>query len=147
MVPLISIIFGLPMIILSAQMVVGMRTPIFPKFIRNQTIQREVLVQGIGKCVRGLETIERYIKPRFALLSYPILDRVHGLMALTMAILVTLPIPLFNILPSLALAILAVGLLQRDGLLISAAYAVAAWCLILFKSLGHLAHHLTTASS
>lgn len=144
MVPFVSILFGLPMIILSAQMVVGIRTPIFPRFIRNRTIPYQALIDGIGKSIRGLETIEHYIKPRFCFLSSPRLNRVHGLIALILAIMVTLPIPLFNVPPSIALAVLAIGLLQRDGILIGVAYVIGFWCLILFKSLGHLAQHLTS---
>ena len=146
MVPFISVLFGLPMILLSAQMVFGIRTPIFPRFIRHRTIRQNLLVQGINQSIRGLEIIERYIKPRLYYLSHPFLNRVHGLTALVLAIMVSLPIPLFNVPPSIALAVLAMGLLQRDGLLIAVAYILGFWCLRLFESLGHLAHHLTSSS-
>jgi hypothetical protein len=146
MVPLISILFGLPMVILAAQMVVGLRAPVFPRFIRRQTIQREALLKGLERAIYSVEKIERYIRPRFMFLTHPRLDRVHGLLALVLAVMVTLPIPFFNMPPSLGLALLAIGMLQRDGIFIMLAYAVGVWCLWLFKSLGHFAHSLTSGS-
>jgi hypothetical protein len=143
MVPLISMLFGLPMIILAAQMVLGLRAPIFPHVILDRTIKREALMAGLGHAIFWLEKIEHYIKPRLPLLTMPELDRIHGLLALIFAVMVTIPIPLFNVPPSLGIAFLAIGMLQRDGLFILFAYAIGYWCIILFKSLGHLAHSLS----
>ena len=140
MIPFSSFLFGLPMVILSVQMVLGFKAPIFPYVIRRQTIPRAALMQGLQRALYGMEKVERYIKPRWMFLTHPSLDRVHGLLALIMAILVTLPIPLFNIPPSLGLGMLAIGMLQRDGLFIVLAYAIGVWCFLLFRSLGHLAH-------
>jgi hypothetical protein len=139
MVPFISVLFGLPMVILAAQMVMGLHAPIFPAFIRRRVLQREALMQGLDRAIYGIEKMEHYIKPRFMFLTHPSLVRVHGLLALIMAMMVTLPIPFFNVPPSLGLACLAIGMLQRDGIFIVLAYAVGSGCLVLFKSLSHLA--------
>jgi hypothetical protein len=146
MVPFSSIVFGVPMIILAAQMVLGFRAPIFPRVVRRQKIQRAALVQGLERAIYGIEKIERYIKPRFLFLTHPVANRIHGLMALVMAIMVSIPIPFFSFPPSLVLIMLAIGMLQRDGIFILLAYAVGIWCVLLFKSLGHLAHSLTHSS-
>lgn len=140
MVPFISILFGLPMVILSAQMVLGLHAPIFPAFIRRRIFHREALLQGLDRALYGIETIEHYIKPRFLFLTHPNLVRVHGLLALMLAVMVTLPIPLFNVPPSVGLVFLAIGMLQRDGIFIMLAYAVGSICLLMFKSLGHFAN-------
>jgi len=147
MVPFLSILFGLPMIILSGQMVVGFRIPIFPRFVRQAVIKRDRLATGLEKAIKGVERIERYIKPRLSFLSNPHLDRLHGLTALVLAVMVAIPIPLFNIPPSIALILLGIGILQRDGLFIIIAYSLGFWCLILLKSLGHIAHALTLNAS
>jgi hypothetical protein len=145
MVPFISFLFGLPMVILAVQMVLGLRTPIFPKFIRHQTIRREPFLHGLEKAVLWMSKVERYIRPRFAPLSDPLLNRIHGMLALVLAVMVTLPIPLFNILPSIGLALLAIGMMQRDGLFIVASYVVGGWSLILFRSIGqHIAHSFSS---
>ncbi len=142
MVPMISILFGLPMVILAVQMVLGLRVPMFPDFVRHRNIPRDALVQGLSRAVYGVEKAERYISPRFLFLAGPQADRVHAVLALVLAIMVTLPIPVLNVPPSIALAFLAIGMLQRDGLFIIIAYALGIWCLWLFKSLGHVVHSL-----
>ena len=146
MVPLISILFGVPMVILAVQMVLGLKAPIFPAALRRQSIPRSALMSGGARVVGWVAKIESYIKPRFLFLSSPWLIRVHGVVLMLLAVMVTVPVPLFNVPPSLGIAFMAIGLLQRDGLFIVAAYAVAAWCLILFQSLGHVAHSLTHAA-
>ena len=140
MVPFISILFGLPMVILAAQLVIGLRAPIFPAAIRHRTIRREPFVAGIDRAIRAVEVLERFIKPRFRLLSDPRLARVHGIAALVMSIMVALPIPVVNVPPSLGLVMLSLGILTRDGIFILIGYAIGVWCLWLFKSLGHIAH-------
>jgi len=142
MVPMISILFGLPMVILAVQMVLGLRVPVFPDIIRHRTIPRAPLVQGLERAIFWVEKAERYISPRFLFLAGPHADRVHAVLALVLAVMVTLPIPVLNVPPSIGLAILAIGMLQRDGLFILLAYAGGIWCLWLFKSLGHAVHSL-----
>jgi hypothetical protein len=136
------------MVILAAQMVLGFHAPVFPAFIRRQTIQREALVKGLDRALYGVEKIERYIKPRALFLTHPALNRLHGLAALVMAVMVTLPIPLVNVPPSVGLAFLAIGMLQRDGIFILLAYVIGMGCLLLFKSLlGHITHSVAGSSS
>jgi len=143
MVPFSSIVFGLPMVVLAAQIALGLHAPIFPRVLRRQMIQREALMAGLERIVIGLQRIEHYIKPRFMFLTHPHLDRVHGVVVLIMAAMVTMPIPVLNVPPSFGIAFLAIGVLQRDGLFITLGYGVGFWCLVLFKSLGHYAHLLT----
>src|ERR1700733_9602805 len=81
MVPFLSFFLGLPMVVLAAQMTLGLRTPVFPDVIRHRTISRAALDDGIARGVHWLEKIERYIKPRAAFLSDVRLARVHGLFA------------------------------------------------------------------
>jgi hypothetical protein len=49
-----------------------------------------------------------------------------GLVCLLLAIVVLLPIPLGNMLPALAISMLALGVLERDGYWIVAGLATAA---------------------
>ncbi|MDX2027025.1 MAG: exopolysaccharide biosynthesis protein [Alphaproteobacteria bacterium] len=142
MVPMISVLFGLPMVILAAQMVLGFRAPIFPVAVRHRTIRRDALVRGLETGVVWVGKLERFIKPRFLFLSVRQLDRVHGLLALMLAVMVALPIPVVNVPPSVGLVFLAIGMLEKDGVFIALAYAIAIWCLFLFKSLGYAAHTL-----
>ena len=139
MIPMVSIVFGVPMIVLAVQMILGLKTPIFPPAIRHHTLPRARLVHGLNLAIVWIGKVERYIKPRFAVVSDPVFTRVHGMVLLFLAVMVALPIPLFNVPPSLAVAFLAIGILQRDGLFILLGYATGVWCLVLFHSLSRAA--------
>ena len=58
-----------------------------------------------------------------------------GLAILAMAVIITLPIPLGNILPVIALAMLALALLERDGVAVLWALAMSlvaiVWTIVL----------------
>lgn len=65
-----------------------------------------------------------------------------GLCILVMAVIITLPIPFGNVLPVIALAVLAVALIERDGvavmwaLFLSAAAIVWTGALVMFGAQG-----------
>ena len=142
MLPGLSILFGLPMVILAVQMVLGLRTPIFPRFIRHRTVRRDVLSRGLALGIRGMQKTEYLLRPRFLILSGPHLDRLHSMLALVLSMMVVLPIPFLNLPPSLGVVVLALGLMQRDGAFIAASYVIAGWSLWLFGSLSHVAQAL-----
>ncbi len=142
MLPGLSILFGLPMVILAVQMVLGLRAPIFPRFIRHRTVRRDVLSRGLALGIRGMQKTEYLLRPRFLILSGPHLDRLHSMLALVLSMMVALPIPFLNLPPSLGVVVLALGLMQRDGAFIAASYVIAGWSLWLFGSLSHVAQAL-----
>lgn len=142
MVPGLSLILGLPLIIVTVQMVLGFRTPLIPAFVRRRTINRALLMRGLDVGSRSMVALEKHFRPRLWLIAGHHMDRLHSVLALFMAVLMTLPIPFVNLPPSLGLIALALGMIQRDGLFIISSYLIATWCLWLFGSLGHAAHVL-----
>lgn len=56
------------------------------------------------------------LKPRLKFLVHPPAEFVIGLLCLILSIVLTLPIPLGNILPALAICFFAFAILERDGL-------------------------------
>jgi hypothetical protein len=56
------------------------------------------------------------MKPRLTILAARPAVHLVGLVGLCMSIILFLPIPLGNMLPSLVICILSLGILERDGL-------------------------------
>ena len=71
------------------------------------------------------------MRPRLTLLAMPPFVRLVGLVALCMSIVLFLPIPLGNMLPSIAICIMALGVLERDGIWILIGIAVAAASMVI----------------
>lgn len=82
-----------------------------------------VLVQRIRP---WLARAERLLRPRVARLALPPMEYLVGLVCLLLAIVLVLPVPLGNMLPALAISLLALGVLEGDGLWILAGLAAAA---------------------
>jgi hypothetical protein len=59
-------------------------------------------------------------------LSTPPIENVIGLLCLLLSVTLALPIPLGNTLPALAIGILALGVLEKDGLWVLAGFVAAA---------------------
>jgi hypothetical protein len=73
-----------------------------------------------------LQRAERMLRPRASALALPPMEYLVGLVCLLLAIVVLLPIPLGNMLPALAISMLALGILERDGYWVVGGLAVAA---------------------
>lgn len=114
-----SAILGLPLIIVSAQMVYGTKQAWLPSALSNRSLSLERFRYTMEWMIPRLVRIERYIRPRYWPFWRKQGDRVIGCIALLLAIVVTLPIPLGNWLPAFATALLGLALSERDGLLLA----------------------------
>lgn len=114
-----SAILGLPLIIVSAQMVYGTKQAWLPSALSNRSLSLERFRYTMEWMIPRLIRIERYIRPRYWPFWRKQGDRVIGCIALLLAIVVTLPIPLGNWLPAFATALLGLALSERDGLLLA----------------------------
>jgi hypothetical protein len=120
-----STLLGAPLVFLAAQLAFG-RRPWLPAVIARRTMTRTdfaALVQRIGP---WLARAEKLLRPRAIALALPPMEYLVGLVCLLLALVLVLPVPLGNMLPALAISLLALGILARDGLWIAAGLATAA---------------------
>lgn len=133
-------IFGVPIILLAGQMLLGRREPWLPGALLRRKLPRGWLVSMAGFADKRLRWLERLSKPRLRFLASNVGERVIALFMI-LATLVMMP-PITNSVPALALTLMAVGLLQRDGLfaglgaLIGAAWIALLVALVVAFSLG-----------
>lgn len=117
-----SAVLGLPLIFLTFQMLVG-GPPWFPAFLAKRSLARADFARLTAVLVPRLSRAERLLKPRLGFLSSKWAEQGLGLLALVLAIILTLPIPLGNIGPAFALALIGLGLFERDGVWVLAGVA------------------------
>ena len=124
-VPGISTIFGVLMIAPAMQLVLGGHTLWLPKRMRAWRVSCEALRRTFNATTPVLRRVEYLIKPRWSWLTrYPATIYV-GLQTLFMALVLILPIPLGNWPPGMTVALTALALLQRDGVLLLLTTAAA----------------------
>ena len=120
-----SVFFAIPLMIVSAQMVLGRSSPWFPARIDRRGVRTSELERLIAK-IQGFEArIERVLKPRLASLTGGTATRLIGAVCFLLALIAAVPIPLFHVAPAAAILLFGLALIYRDGALVIAA-AVAA---------------------
>jgi len=141
-----SAILGLPLIIVSAQMVYGTKQAWLPAALSNRSLSLERFRFAMEWIIPRLVRIERYIRPRYWPFWRKQGDRVIGCIALLLAVVVTLPIPLGNWLPALATALLGLALSERDGLLLAVGGAFCILSMIVIVAVVGVAGVATNAA-
>lgn len=116
--PGVSTLLGAPLLFLSAQLMLGMR-PWLPGVITRRSMSRDDLAILVRRIVPWLAKAEKLLRPRVLLLVRPPLEHLVGLACLVLAAVLMLPIPLGNTLPALAISLMALGVLERDGVWIA----------------------------
>ena len=116
MPPGVSAILGAPLIFIAFQQMVGRPTLWLPKALMKRSMRRAEFQTMTVRLRPHLKRLERHLRPRLQFLYGPIADRFIGAVCVLLAVIVFLPIPFGNMLPSFAIAAFGFGLLERDGL-------------------------------
>lgn len=113
--PGLSLISGLPLLILSFQVCLGRPAPWLPNWLRTRTLDVAAYQRVTSVVSRRLEGIEWLVRPRLTSLTTGWGRLALGLLGFVLALMLCLPLPLGNALPGLALALIGLALLERDG--------------------------------
>ena len=136
-----TFILGLPLVFIACQMAFSRLDTIWlPKRLRDYAFDNKAFSAVLDKFIPWMNKTERFIKPRF-FSGNRLVERVLGVFALFLAIVVFLPIPLGNMGPSLALALMGLGLTERDGLMMGAGVLIG---LIFSIVVGYVGYEILT---
>ena len=118
MVPGISIFAGIAMVVPAYQLLMGLSAPVFPRSIQKRKVSVSALKRWGPKVITWVETLEKLVSFRWPTFTNVPARRIMGLTILLLAVIVTIPFPFSNFPPSLAIICFALGLLERDGLMV-----------------------------
>ena len=111
-----SLFFGLPLMLFTIQLAIGRHRLWLPKRVRRMRLSPATLAALMKKVGPPLRWIERLARYRYwPEPERPLLIAV-GWFCFVMAALVTIPFPLTNMAPGVAIAIAGVAITARDGL-------------------------------
>lgn len=119
-IPGFSTVTGLPMVFFAAQMALGRQTLWLPCKMAARQFSRAMLARMLAKALPAVMWLERWLRPRWTFAVSPWAERVIGLMILVQALVLSLPLPGGNFLPGLTSTLLALALLEQDGMLAAA---------------------------
>jgi hypothetical protein len=141
-IPGVSTVFGAA-IILVALGITTNRMPWLPDRLMDRELDAVKLSAILRRGANVVARVETYIRPRAqALTDGSFASRVNGLALIFAGILLMAPlglVPFSNTLPAFAILLLAVGMSQRDGLVVLAGHAMILATLVYFAVLAWLA--------
>jgi len=117
-----SMVLALPLLIVAPQMVAGRKDLWLPHWLADRGIERKSIAKLARRILPPLEWIEGLGKPRLPFIVGPLGTRIVGVAASILALILVLPIPFANLLPSIAVCLFALGLARKDGLMVLSGY-------------------------
>jgi hypothetical protein len=119
-----SAVLGAPLVVLALQLMFG-RNAWLPRVLASRSMTRADFALLVRRVTPWLQRGERLLRPRYSWLARPPAEYALGAVCLLMATVLVLPIPLGNVLPALAISLLALAIVERDGLWVLAGLGVA----------------------
>jgi hypothetical protein len=137
-IPGVSTVFGAVILLIGVSVVLD-RTPWLPERFMRKEFPADKLRTAIEKGAGWVQRLERISRRRWLGLTHgPVMHVINGLMVVLGAGLLMAPfglIPFSNTLPGLAILLLAIGILQRDGVCILLGYVTNALTIVYFAVL------------
>jgi hypothetical protein len=128
----INTIIALPLLLLTAQQALGRHTIWLPQKMAVKTISKAKIDGFTEKAAPWIKRLEFFIRPRLGFITHGVFSHLIGVMGFIMAIAVSIPLPLTNTVPAFGIALMAIGVLMRDGLaVIGGAIIGLLWVLML----------------
>ena len=133
-IPGLSTFFGLGIAFMGLRMAFGKRVWI-PKGILAKEIAPGFLQKMTTKALGLTRRMKRWIHPRYDwICHYPLMRLVNGLIISVLGIFLALPlpIPLSNLLAAWSICLIALGLLEDDGVFVLIGYGISLLTCVFF---------------
>lgn len=116
--PGMNSIFGMPVVMFATQLALGFKKPWLPRKIMDKTFKVSTFRKIVDVAEPKLQRVEKLCRPRLVNLFGPRGDRLIGVFAMLLGLCVIVPLPGTNMLPSVALVILSIAIMQEDGVIL-----------------------------
>ena len=124
-IPIGGALSGPLVVLIAAQLLLGLRRPWLPHFIASRGPKRQSLARFERIVDPWLRRLERLVRPRMTgVLDHRLAAACTGLLLFLLGLLLSLPIPFTNYVFGGIVLLYALALLERDGVLMLVAWAV-----------------------
>jgi len=123
--PFMSVALGLPMLLIGLAVTLN-RVPWLPDALLDRSLPSATVLQVLARVTRWAERVEHLIRPRIlGLTGSPGVNALNGALLVLSVLLLLAPllfVPFANALPGVAILLLALGMAERDGVVILLGY-------------------------
>jgi len=125
MPPPIPLVCGLLLLLVAIQIAAGMSAPWLPRRLLGQSIRQSDVKRAVTRAVPILRRLERWSRPRLSVFETAIGMRGMGVALLALALALIVAAPLIGQIPlGLAVCLVGLGLVERDGIVVLAGLGV-----------------------
>lgn len=114
--PSASLVLAIPLFLISLHLAIFGEGSRWPARLNTVQIKRSAVAATARYVSPVLEWFERMSRNRWRIVARH--DRVIGIVCAYLSLILLLPIPFLNTPPAISMALIALGLIQRDGLLV-----------------------------
>jgi len=127
MPPGIPTVCGVAIVIIAVNLIAGRQRLWLPRVITAKSVSRADLKRMVDRWLPYLERLEKVCKPRFPIVTDSVGKILIGLVIFVLGFIMILPIPfLGNMPPGFAASVIAIGMTERDGLVVLIGTVVSA---------------------
>jgi len=134
--PGMSAVMVIPTVIISSQLIRGKREIRLPKVLLKRSISRKAFAAAVRAILPFLERAERGTRARWHWASNRVAKRFLGLFILMLAAVIALPTPFTAMPAAISIIIISLGMVERDGVLISLGISLGLATIALIGALG-----------
>lgn len=119
MPPGIPLVCGLLLGLVAAQMAAGRATPWLPSALLRRSIPQDAVARAVTRALPVLQKLERWSRPRMPFFDTAPGFRVVGILLIALALGLLVAAPIIGQIPlGVAVCLMGLGLVERDGLLV-----------------------------
>ena len=120
----INTVIALPLLFLTVQQAMGRHRIWVPEWMKYKSVSRAQFEGFINMAVPYLRRLEFLIRPRLGFVTQGVFSHLIGLAGVIMTLSICVPLPLTNTVPAFGIALMALGVVMRDGLAVIAGMVI-----------------------
>lgn len=129
-IPFVSTLTGIPIMALAGQLIAGRHSPFLPAWLARKQMRRAAVARAWARIRPAILWLERLVGPRYGVMTSWRMEQAMGGMIGLLALILAMPIFGGNLLPAWGVLLMALAIVERDGLVALAGWAMALVALI-----------------
>ncbi len=133
----VNVIIALPLLFLTTQQAMGRHRIWIPEWMKYKSINRNSFEGFVDAAVPYVQKLEILVRPRLGFITRGVFSHIIGVLGMVMALSICVPLPLTNTVPAFGIALMAIGVIMRDGLAVIAGAIIGTlWVVFIFGMIG-----------
>ena len=125
MPPPIPLVCGLLLGLVAVQIAAGRPTPWLPSALLRRSVPQDAVDRAVARALPVLQRLERWSRPRIEFFETPLALRLLGIVLIALALGLLVAAPIIGQIPlGIAVCLVGLGLVERDGVIVIAGVGV-----------------------